>query len=86
MERGREQASCVLGPIAPRRFRRERERAVADDGDLDGAELEAVEPRLRPLARFGRMGEDSGGDRSCRTGERAVEKTRLFIIMILFLS
>jgi hypothetical protein len=70
VERGCEQASCVLGPIAPRRFRRERERAVADDGDLDGAELEAVEARLRPLARFGRMGEGSGGDRSCRTGKQ----------------
>jgi hypothetical protein len=50
LERGREQASCVLGPIAPQRFGRECERAVADDGDLDGAELEAVEARLRLLA------------------------------------
>ena len=33
LERGCEQASCVLGPIAPQRFGRERERAVADDGE-----------------------------------------------------
>ncbi len=44
------------------RFGRERERAVADDGDLYGAELEAVEARLRMLAHLGRMGQ--GG--SCR--------------------
>src|SRR2546428_409065 len=43
LERGCEQASCVLGPVAPQRFGWECERAVADDGDLDGAELEAVE-------------------------------------------
>src|SRR3984957_5169883 len=49
LESGCEQASCALGPIAPQRFGWERERAVADDGDLDGAELEAVEARLRPL-------------------------------------
>jgi len=30
LERGCEQASCVVGPIAPQRFGRERERAVAD--------------------------------------------------------
>ena len=41
LERGCEKASCVLGPVAPQRFGRERGRAVADDGDLDGAELEA---------------------------------------------
>src|SRR6202043_2826330 len=70
LESGCEQASCVLGPIAPQRFSRERERAVADDGDLYGAELEAVEARLRLLARFGRMGEGSGGDCSCRTGKQ----------------
>jgi hypothetical protein len=29
----------VLGPIAEQRFGRELEHAVADDGDLDGAEL-----------------------------------------------
>src|SRR6202023_2461682 len=61
LESGCEQASCVLGPIAPERFGRERERAVADDGDLYGAELEAVEARLRPLARLGRMGGGGGG-------------------------
>jgi hypothetical protein len=35
--------------------RLERQRAVADDGDLDGAELEAVEARLRclPLGAHG---------------------------------
>jgi len=53
LESGCEQASCVLGPVAPQRFGWECERAVADDGDLDGAELEAVEARLRPLARLG---------------------------------
>src|SRR5258707_5635773 len=66
-------ASCVLGPIAPQRFGRERERAVADDGDLDGAELEAVEARLRPLARLGRIsqGGDGGGECSGPDGGRA---------------
>src|SRR5208282_3537265 len=83
VERGCEQASCVLGPIAPQRFSRERERAVADDGDLYGAELEAVEARLRLLARFGRMGEGSGATAAAAPASRAVEKTRLFIIMIL---
>ena len=73
LERGCEQASCVLRPIAPQRFGRERERAVADDGDLDGAELEAVEARLRPLARLGRMGQGGGGggECSCPDGGRA---------------
>jgi len=61
LERGCEQASCVLGPIAPQRFGGEREHAVADDGDLDGAELEAVEAGLRLFARFGRMGDGGGG-------------------------
>ena len=65
VERGCEQASCVLGPIAPQRFGRERERAVADDGDLDSAELEAVEARLRPRARLGRMGEGGAGGGEC---------------------
>ena len=53
--------TASLGPIAPQRFGRECERAVADHGDLDGAELEAVEARLRPLARLGRMGQGGGG-------------------------
>ena len=39
LERGCQQASCVLGPIAEQRFGRELEHAVADNGDLDGAEL-----------------------------------------------
>ena len=52
--------TASLGPIAPQRFGRECERAVADHGDLD-AELEAVEARLRPLARLGRMGQGGGG-------------------------
>jgi hypothetical protein len=57
-------ASCVLGPIAPQRFGRERERAVADDSDLDGAEHEAVEARLGLLAHLGRTGESGrGGDK-----------------------
>ncbi|MEH2566633.1 hypothetical protein V1289_006260 [Bradyrhizobium sp. AZCC 2289] len=65
LESGCEQASCVLGPIAPQRFGRECERAVADDGDLDGAELEAVEAGLRLLARLGRTGEGEGGGGEC---------------------
>ena len=59
LKRGGEQASCVLGPIEPQRFGGERDRAVADDGDLNGAELEAVEARLRLLARLGRMSESA---------------------------
>ena len=82
VERGCEQASCVLGPIAPRRFRLERERAVADDGDLDGAELEAVEARLRPLARFGRMGR-----LACQSLQRAlVFAGKRYVISPVFLS
>ena len=46
---------------SPHAFGRERERAVADDGDLDAAELEAVETRLRSLARLGRTGQGGGG-------------------------
>src|SRR6266404_2345066 len=65
LERGCEQASCVVGPIAPQRFGGERERAVADHGDLYGAELEAVEARLPPLARLGRTGEGGGGGGEC---------------------
>src|SRR6202043_2999450 len=65
LESGCEQASCVLGPVAPQRFGRERERAVAHDGDLDGAELEAVEARLRPPARLGRTGQGGGDGGEC---------------------
>src|ERR1700733_11042348 len=62
---GCEQTSCVLGPIAPQRFGRECEGAVADDGDLDGAELEAVKAGLRLLALSGRMSEGGGGGGEC---------------------
>ena len=73
LERGCEQAFRVLGPIAPQRFGRERERTVADDGALDGAELEAVETWLRPLARLERMsqGGDGGGECSGSDGSGA---------------
>jgi hypothetical protein len=70
LERGYEQTSCVIGPVAPQRFGGECERAVADDGDLDGAELEAVEPSLR-LAQLGRVGECGGGERSGPDSGRA---------------
>jgi len=39
LDRGCEQASCVLSPIAQQRFGRERGRAVAETDDLDGASL-----------------------------------------------
>jgi hypothetical protein len=61
LERGCEQASCVVGPVAPQRFGWECQRAVADDGDLDSAELEAVEARLRLLAHLGRTGASGRG-------------------------
>jgi hypothetical protein len=61
LESGCEQASCVLGSVAPQRFGWECERTVADDCDLDGAELEAVEARLRLLAHLGRTGESGRG-------------------------
>jgi hypothetical protein len=60
LERGCEQASCVHGAVAPQRFGGERERSVAYNGDLDGAELEAVEARLRLLALLGCTGEGRG--------------------------
>ena len=41
------------------------ERTVANDGDLDGAKLEAVEARLRSLARLGRMGQGGSGGGEC---------------------
>jgi hypothetical protein len=63
LKRGCEQTSRIIGPVAPQRFGREGERAVADDGDLDGAELEAVEARLHLLARLERMGPGGAGGR-----------------------
>src|ERR1700733_721695 len=73
LERGCEQASCVLGLIEPQRFGRERECAVADDGYLDGAKLEAVKAGLRPFACLRRMGEggDVGGECGGPDGGRA---------------
>src|SRR5258707_8855630 len=55
--------SLASSARSPQRFSRERERAVADDGDLYGAELEAVEARLRLIAHLGRTGEGGGGER-----------------------
>jgi hypothetical protein len=49
-----EEVFCVLGPIATQLFGRECDEAVADDSDLDGAELEAVEAGLRRLGAHGR--------------------------------
>jgi hypothetical protein len=44
-------------PIAPQRFGRKLQRTIADGGQLDGAELIAVEARLYPLDPLGRVGQ-----------------------------
>ena len=64
--------------IAEQRFGRELEHAVANDGDLDGAELEAVEAGLRPVDGSGRtsQGGDGGGKRSSPDGGRAGTEER----------
>ena len=52
-ERGCEQPSCVLGAIAPQRFGRERERAVADDGELEEPSLKRSKLGCARLAASG---------------------------------
>ena len=92
LESGCEQASCVLGPIAPQRFGWERERAVADDGDLDGTELEAVEARLRPLACLGRMaragvaGASAAAPRAAEPARRSIRRSSMSMSVLLCLT
>jgi hypothetical protein len=85
-----EQASCVVGPVAPQRFGWERERAVADDGDLDGAELDAVETRLRLVARLGRTGEGGGSERVAPTAaeplRRSIQRSSMSMSILLCLT
>jgi hypothetical protein len=60
LEPGCEKASCVLGPIAPQGFGRERERAVTDDGDLNVPSLKREEPGCASPA-WGAWGGGGGG-------------------------